>query len=149
MTETQTIVVTPRPKYDRLIKLMISLTALLVSISLASILIYVAPALSKLVDQTATEKEQDACYDQYTADVTDGNAATLAALTIGQAAIGDLVNALAAQPRDPAVVDDAVDKVALSARGAIASSQAYNEAIAARKQYVIDGLPLPCTNTPN
>lgn len=146
----------PRPKYDRTIKLLLALTACLSSVALAALLVYVAPtsksnadAVLTLVRTTAKEKEQDACYDQYSADVTDGNAAVLAALASGQAAIGDLVVALAAQPRVPTVIQADIDAVAQSVQQTFSASKAYNDAIEARKRYVIHGRPLPCTNLPN
>lgn len=149
---TMPIVVVPRPRFDRTIKLLLAVTACLVSMSLATILIFVAPAASsnadaveKLADSTAFEKAQDACYDQFTADVTDGNADTLAAIATTQAALGQVVVAL----RFGRVDDDLVDAVGTAAAASLTASKVYNAAIAARKEYVAAGRPLPCTNTPN
>lgn len=102
-----------------------------------------------LARANAVEKAQDACYDQYSADVTDGNARTLAASVDSAAAIGALVVSLARGQRDPVFVDPLINRIELTSQRAADASTSYNAAIAARKDYVAAGRPLPCINLPN
>lgn len=146
MTEPTTVVI-HRP--SQTVKILLAITACLLSVSLIASIFYLAPTVRNLSEDTALEKAQDACYDQFSDDVTDGIADTLAALAVGNGAIGNLVVALAAQPRDMGQVESAVEQVGASAREAITASQRYGAAIKARQDYVASGRPVPCTNLPN
>ena len=108
-----------------------------------------AASLEVITERTEREKAQDACYDQYSADITDANAKSLAALADGNSAIGGLVVLLAAQPRDPEAVDAAIQRIAIVAARSLAASTGYEKTIKARDDYVAAGEPLPCTNDPN
>lgn len=150
----------PRPRFDRTIKLLMAIALACASVSLLPLAFTSksnADAIAKLADLTDTEKKQDACYDQYTADVTDGNADTLAAVAAAQGILGEIVTILftlnqtdpAERPALIAHARDLVPRLATESQRASTASAAYDAAIAARKQYVAAGRPLPCTNTPN
>jgi hypothetical protein len=116
---------------------------------MATIVIYLAPAVGHLSDSVADKKEQDDCFDQYTGQVTDTNAAVLAANAASLWAIGVLVIDLSVQPRDAAIID--VDKERIRNTGAnnATAVAAYNAAIAARAAYAAAHRPLPCPLSPD
>lgn len=150
------VIEVPRPRFDRTIKLLLALTACFTSIALVAQQVYTAPAAKSNADAvkslavaTATEKAQDACYDLYSADVTDGNAEVLAANTAGDIVERSLVVALATQPRNPDTVAAILTAIGETDKAGKAAVATYNAAIEARKAYVTAGRPLPCDNLPN
>jgi hypothetical protein len=120
----------PPPWYGWTIKLGLAAALLLAAISQFTIVLYLAPAVRNLSEDDATQKKQSACYDRYTAGVTDGSAGVVVS-------IGSLVVELASSPRDQAAVDASIARID-------SFSKKYIRAIAARSQYVVDGRPLPC-----
>lgn len=138
-------------------------TALLAVVAFLLLFIYLAPtsksnadaaetqalAVKALAIATAIEKKQGACYDLYTAHVTDGNQAVLASLAEGIGGIGTLVVDLSTPPaqRDQNVIAADVETIKASAQHNTDALAAYNQANDARKAYTAAGRPLPCPLT--
>lgn len=135
-------------------------TAFATSIAFLLLIVYLAPtaksnadaaekqaaAVRSLAAASAVEKQQDACYDLFTAHVTDGNQAVLASLSEGVGAIGTLVVDLStpAAQRDPNVVTADVEAIKAASQHSADALAAYNQANAARKAYSAAARPLPC-----
>ena len=116
-----------------------ALTALCTAVAFLLLILYVAPTSKsnaetahQLAVATALEKRQAACYDLFTAEVTDGNANTV----VGMAT---LVVQLAtpAPQRDQAAIQATIRRIDQSSR-------LYLTSIAERTKWAAAGRPLPC-----
>lgn len=138
----------PPPWYGWTIKLTLAVALLLLGLSQALSLIYLAPMAHQAVTASATEKEQSACYDLFTARVTDGNAAVFATLTATVGAIGQLIVDLAAQPRNQDAVQADIEAIKSAATLNTEALATYDRTNHDRKQYAAAGRPLPCPLDP-
>jgi hypothetical protein len=137
----------PATRKEQAIRLLFAISVLLVSVALVALVIAVAILVDRGADEQANdavEKAQDACYDQYTANVSEGNAAVLAGVAGSVASINGLVEGLAAEPRDQAVIRRLIADGRNAGIRTKASLIRYDAAIDARDHYVAADKPLPC-----
>lgn len=137
-------------------KFILSLAILFAVASQALQLAYVAPTVKAnaetaraLAQATAIEKQQNACYDRFTARVTGGNLASFAADLGELGAIATLVIDLStpAPQRDPNIIPADIAAIKVAAQHGGEALAAYNQADDARTKYSAAGRPLPCPLT--
>lgn len=119
-------------KPPKIVRLLWAVIALLVAMSLALTLVYIAPTLAKLVDDSSEEKARDACFDRHSSQITEASFGV-------SASIGALVVGIAVPPdqRDLPGIQTSIADIR-------SFTEAYRAAIDARKAYVASGRPLPC-----
>lgn len=137
----------PPPWYGWTVKLGLAFTALLLAISLTLLIAWLPPAVRNLSQAVAAKTKGDACYDRYTSNVTDGNAASLNALAAQQGAIARLVVLLADEDRDEGAIDASIVGISQAIQRGAAALEVYERATDARTRWVANGRPLPCPLT--
>ena len=116
--------------YGWAVRFMLTVTVLLATLALTIAVVYVAPAVKSLAEDSAIAKRQAACYDKLSARITDANAGVV----VG---IGALVVLLAAPQRDRPAIDHAILVIDQYSR-------AYPQTIQERARWVRFGRTLPC-----
>lgn len=126
------------------VKLFLSVALAAISVTFFLQWLQTGPTLRDLAQATATEKAQDACYDRFTAVITDRNAETLAAIDRQQSAQWALFVAVTRQPQNPEQVRKLVARGGEIGEQAADVADRYGESVDARTKWTQDGRHLPC-----